>query len=244
MSPGTGKTIGFAHRGARAECRDNTLVSFATALQLGARGLETDAWLSADGVVVLDHDGFFRVGLRRYPIRALARRHLPAHVPALADLYLECGSGYELSIDVKDAAAAAPLLTVARRAGAAPRLWLCSSHLTSLQAWRELDPDANLVHSTSLHQLTGLHHPYREASMGAVVATLSDHARRLEARGVTALNLHHQAWNPAAVAAVHDQGVRAFAWDAQTVEVLTRLVGMGVDGVYSDNVGRMVRILP
>jgi glycerophosphoryl diester phosphodiesterase len=243
MSPGSGKTIGFAHRGARAVCRDNTLASFTTALELGARALETDAWLSADGVVVLDHDGSFRVGLRRYPIRALARRQLPTHVPALADLYLRCGSDYELSVDVKDAAAAAPLLTVARQAGAASRLWLCSSHVTSLQAWRELDADANLIHSTSLHQLTGLRHPYRESSVGRVVATLSDHARHLHGRGVTALNLHHQAWNPEAVAAVQDWGVGAFAWDAQTVDVLTRLVGMGIDAVYSDHVARMVSVL-
>lgn len=240
---GPGGTIGFAHRGARAECRDNTLASFTRALTLGARALETDVWLSADGIVVLDHDGAFRVGLRRYPIRSLARRALPGHVPSLVDLYMQCGTDFELSIDIKDDDAAAPLLDVARQAGAASRLWLCSPHLASLRAWRELNRDAKLVHSTTLYQLTGLHHPHRDSSAESVAATLHAHARHLDACDVAAVNLHHQAWNPSTVAAVHDHGVGAFAWDAQTAETLTRLVGMGIDAVYSDNVALMLGIL-
>ncbi len=241
---GPGGTIGFAHRGARAECRDNTLASFSRALTLGAQGLETDVWLSADGVVVLDHDGAFRLGLRRYPVRSLARRALPEHVLSLGDLYLECGTNFELSIDVKDDDAAPPLLAIARRVEAASRLWLCSPDLTSLQVWRGLDSDAMLVHSTTLHRLTGLRHPYRETSTESVAATLSDHARQLEAAGVAALNLHQEAWNPPMVAAVQSHGVRAFAWDAQTAETLTRLVAMNIDAVYSDDVPLMLSVLP
>ena len=47
----------FGHRGARAHAPENTLESFALALRLGATGLESDVWLTADGVPVLDHDG-------------------------------------------------------------------------------------------------------------------------------------------------------------------------------------------
>lgn len=52
--------IGFAHRGARAYAPENTLEAFALALKLGADGLESDVWLTADGVPVLDHDGSVR----------------------------------------------------------------------------------------------------------------------------------------------------------------------------------------
>jgi glycerophosphoryl diester phosphodiesterase len=242
--PAPDGTIGFAHRGARTECRDNTLASFTRALALGARALETDVWLSADGVVVLDHDGILRVGLRRYPIRSLARRALPGHIPSLSDLYAHCGTDFELSIDVKDAAAAAPLLDTARSVGASSRLWLCSAHQASLRAWRGLDLDANLVHSTALQHLTGLRHPYRDASIDDVASALSAHARDLADSGVAALNLYHQAWNPTVVAAVQGQGVRAFAWDVQKAETLARLVGMGIDAVYSDDVALMVSLLP
>ena len=47
----------FAHRGARAHAPENTIEAFALALRLGATGLESDVWLTADGEAVLDHDG-------------------------------------------------------------------------------------------------------------------------------------------------------------------------------------------
>ena len=51
--------IGFAHRGARAHAPENTLAAFSLALEMGATALESDVWLTADGVAVLDHDGVF-----------------------------------------------------------------------------------------------------------------------------------------------------------------------------------------
>src|SRR4051812_767169 len=109
--------IGFAHRGARAHAPENTLEAFRLALRLGATGLETDAWLTADGEVVLDHDGLARGGLRRTPISRVDRGDLPGHIPTLAELYDAMGgiAAVPLSIDVKDPAAAPAVVEVARR---------------------------------------------------------------------------------------------------------------------------------
>ena len=119
--------IGFAHRGARAHAPENTLEAFALALRLGATGLESDVWLTRDGVAVLDHDGVFGM-LRRRSIATYDRADLPEHIPTLAELYEDCGTGFELSLDVKDAAAAPAVLEVATvppGPTAASRLWLC-----------------------------------------------------------------------------------------------------------------------
>src|SRR5258708_18981331 len=88
--------IGFAHRGARAHAPENTLEAFALALRLGATGLESDVWCTADGVAVLDHDGAVGTKLRRRPITHLPRAALPSHIPELAGLYSEGGSGVQL----------------------------------------------------------------------------------------------------------------------------------------------------
>jgi len=45
-----------AHRGANLHAPENTLPAFEKALALGAHGVETDIYLTADGVVVLSHD--------------------------------------------------------------------------------------------------------------------------------------------------------------------------------------------
>ncbi|MFO7793863.1 MAG: glycerophosphodiester phosphodiesterase [Candidatus Nanohaloarchaea archaeon] len=94
--------ITFAHRGAKAHAPDNTLEAFELALRLGATGLESDVWLTADGTAVLDHDGVVRNGLRKRPISTLDRSELPAHIPTLKELLETCGTGFALSLDLKD----------------------------------------------------------------------------------------------------------------------------------------------
>src|SRR4029450_13279557 len=90
----------FAHRGARAHAPENTLEGFRLALRLGATGLESDVWLTADGEAVLDHDGI--VGrVRRRPVGTVDRAQLPAHIPTLEDLYAEAGTQGQDSLHAK-----------------------------------------------------------------------------------------------------------------------------------------------
>ncbi len=219
--------IGFAHRGARAECRDNTLKSFARALELGAEALESDVWLTADGVAVLDHDGLVWKGLRRTPIRSLRRADLPAHIPTLADLYGRTGASFELSLDVKDKTAAAAAVAVADAAGVTSRLWLCGAG-SALASWRALSPFVRLVASTRAARLPG-------GFDGGVVT--------LAGAGVDAVNLRWREWTPARVGAVHGAGLLAFAWDAQRHSTITSMLSMGIDAVYSDHVTTMTRAI-
>ena len=48
--------VNYAHRGAPAYCPENTFLSFYTGIFMGANGIETDVWLTKDGVPVLFHD--------------------------------------------------------------------------------------------------------------------------------------------------------------------------------------------
>ena len=95
--------IAFAHRGARSERPENTLAAFHWGLEMGANGLESDAWLSADGEVVLVHDQAFRRGLRKVRVaQSTAAELAELDVPRLADLYAECGTDFDLSIESGD----------------------------------------------------------------------------------------------------------------------------------------------
>lgn len=221
--------IGFAHRGARAHAPENTLEAFRLALRLGATGIESDVWLTADGHAVLDHDGV--VGrLRRSRIRNLKRHALPSHIPSLRDLYEECGDDFELSLDVKDPAAAAVVVAIARSVSAAAeeRLWLCHHDWTVVAGWRGLSPAVKLVDSTRARHLS--EGPERRAA-------------ELKAAGVDAVNLHHTDWTGGSVALFHRFGILAFAWDCQHDRILDEMLDAGVDAVYSDHVDRMVSAL-
>lgn len=219
--------IGFAHRGARAHAPENTLEAFELALRLGAAGLESDVWLTADGVPVLDHDGVVGSILRRRRIRDLRRSELPGHIPALADLYASLGTGFDLSLDVKDPAAGTPAVaaTLAADPTMVSRLWLCDDDLDRLISWRELSPHVRLVDST------------RTAKIKRGPELLAGAMREM---GIDAVNLHQSDWSGGLVTLFHRFGRLAFGWDAQFDRVLDDLLRMGIDGLFSDHVDRMV----
>jgi len=230
MEPLRRPPIGFAHRGARAHAPENTLESFRLAQRLGANGLESDVWLSEDGVAVLDHDGVVRSGTRKRPIGAILRAKLPEHIPTLAELYEACGTDFELSLDVKDPAALPAVLAVAREAGgdAISRLWLCHHDWELVASWRPVDGDVRLVDSTRLKRIK--EGPERRA------ASLAE-------AGIDAVNLHQTDWSGGLTTLFHRFKRLAFGWDAQYPRVLEALLAMGIDAVYSDHVDRMVDAL-
>lgn len=238
MEPLRRPPIAFAHRGARAHAPENTLEAFRLALKLGATGLESDVWLTADGVPVLDHDGTVRrnrpfgtvrSGLRRRRIGDVDRAALPAHVPALAELFDACGVDYELSLDVKDPAAAAAVVAVSQEAGMAlDRLWLCGEDWEVVAGWRALSGHVRLVDSCRLRRMR--EGPERRAA-------------DLAAAGIDAVNMHATDWTLGLTTLFHRFDRYAFAWDAQHDRVLDAVLAMGVDGVYSDHVDRMVDAL-
>ena len=227
--------IAFAHRGARAHARENTLEAFALARRMGATGIETDAWVTADGEIVLDHDGSVgglpTLSARRILGRAigrLPRAGLPARIPTLGEYYEHCGTDLPLSVDVKDPAAFVGLVAVARACGAADRLWVCHHDAEVLGAWRAAAPEVRLVHSTRLGRLPK--GPER-------------HAADLAAAGIDAVNFHREDWNGGLTTLYHRFGLHAFGWDAQQVRHIVELVDAGIDAVYSDHVDRMVEAL-
>jgi glycerophosphoryl diester phosphodiesterase len=176
-------------------------------------------------VAVLDHDGVVRHGLRRRPIATMDRASLPAHIPSLEDLYRECGCGFQLSLDLKDEAAAATTLALARAAGAAERLWLCHPDREVLTRLRPDAGDIHLVHSTRLRRM-----PQGPERLAA----------QLAADGIEAVNLHRTDWTGGLTTLFHRFSRLTFGWDAQHERMLVELLDMGIDAVYSNHVDRMM----
>lgn len=220
------RPIAFAHRGARAHARENTLEAFKLGLRLGATGLESDVWLTSDGVPVLDHDGVVRDGWRRRPLAGIRRDALPEHIPSLADLVTACGTDYELSLDLKTQDAGPAIIEVLR--GVAPELlertWLCDPDPQRLRELRPLDGSVRLVNSTKLERMR--EGPERRAA-------------ELATSGVDAVNLHHTQWTGGLTTLFHRFDRVTFAWDLQLEHALRNLVRMGIDGVFSDHVDVM-----
>jgi glycerophosphoryl diester phosphodiesterase len=219
--------IAFAHRGGRAHHPENTLVAFEQALELGATGIESDVWLTADGVPVLVHDPRPGPVWKRRRIGGHDRAQLPEHIPTLEDLYATCGTGFDLSLDLKDPAAAGPVVEIARAAGdtVVHRLWLCHPDWERVATWRALDPYVRLVDSTRVKRIR--EGPERRAAA-------------LRSAGIDAINLPEPEWTGGMGSLFHRFDRYAFGWDAHHERQLDRLFDLGIDGVFSDHVDRML----
>jgi glycerophosphoryl diester phosphodiesterase len=217
------RPLGFAHRGASAPAPENTMRAFRLALSMGASGIATDVWMSADDVPVLHHGG----SVRRRPIAATGAADLPAHVPRLADLYDGCGTDFDLSLDLKDGRSAQAAVAVARAAGHdLGRLWLCGGVQGPL-SWRSVDSTVRLVAGVD---------PRKSGPWPALLDRLRD-------GGIDAVNVRRHRWTKTMVDDVHAAGLLAFGWDAQWKWRIRALVAMGMDAIYSDHVDRLVAVL-
>ncbi len=218
--------IAFAHRGARAHAPENTIEAFQLGLKLGANGLESDVWVTADGEVVLDHDGVVRLRARKRRISEVQRSSLPSHIPTVGEFFDSCGTNFQFSVDIKDENATDGLVSVARECGFdLSRLYVCHWKSAECFAIRERHPDIKVVDSTRLQRLKD--GPEMRAAL-------------LANKGIDVLNMHISDWNGGLVTLLHRFNVQAFGWDAQFPTALNNGLLMGLDGIYSDHVDRMV----
>jgi len=152
-------------------------------------------------------------------------------MPTMEEFYAAVGCAVDVSVDVKEPAAAAAVVDAARAAGgddALCRLWLCSPDWQVAASWRSLSKAVRLVDSTRRHQ---------------VKEGIEKRASLLAEAGIDALNMHHSDWNGGLTTLVHRFGVHAFAWDCQFVRVVASMLAAGVDAVYGDHVEEMTAAL-
>jgi len=213
--------IAFAHRGARAYVRENTMEAFQLALRLGATGLESDVWITKDGIPVLDHDGVVQERILKKPICNYLREDLPEHIPTLRDLLLLAPQGVPISLDVKDDDCFEALITEIRTVHGeqSPFIYLCHPDLDVLEKQRSKSHGISLVSSVRLAKL----------KKGPEM-----HAARMRELGVEVMNMHHRDWNGGLVALFQRFELQCFAWDCQFVRNIEDMAKIGINGIFSD----------
>ena len=118
--PGVERVERIAHRGTPREATENTLPSFARALELRADAIELDVHLSSDGVVVVHHDET----VRGRAIRSTAWKDLAGidlagdtRIPRLQDVLEMVGDRATIYIELKGAGVETPAIVTARKYG-------------------------------------------------------------------------------------------------------------------------------
>ena len=218
-----------AHRGSPRELHENTLESFARALEHGADAIELDVHGTRDGVVVVHHDPVIRSRAEPAtradapaPPRALSQMEiadvrevtLPGglRIPTLDEVLDLVGTRAKVYVEIKGRGIERPVIEAIRRHPA--RCAVHSFDHRAVRTAKELLPDLR----------TGV----------LLASYVIDSVAVMRAAGALDLWQHCEYVDAALVRTVHAAGGRVIAWTVNGWAVARELADAGVDGICTD----------
>jgi glycerophosphoryl diester phosphodiesterase len=225
----------WAHRGSRREAPENTLPAFEYALGLGVDGVEFDVQLTADGVPVVIHDetvdrttdgsgpvvGFAFEQLRELDASDGFEGFGGVRIPTLDEvLDLVLPSGLAVNIELKNSEEDYPgleekVLEAVSTRGVAERVVLSSFNHYSLKKLQHLGASSEL----GVLYTDPLYRPWRYAAkLGA--QAIHPPVRFVFGKGY--------------VRKAHAAGLAVRPWVVNGHRRLKRMLGLGVDAVFTD----------
>jgi glycerophosphoryl diester phosphodiesterase len=256
-----------AHRGGASQWQENSLTAFRNAIALGARILELDVHLTADGRVAVIHDPTLeRTTDGHGPVAArtaadLARTRLRGrdggltddHVPILDEvLALAAPAGVALLVEVKTPGPAVRYLRTGERVVAEPGPRYPGLERTVLDLLRAsglaersyvmaFNP-AVLAEVRALapaQPTTLLVDRHHVEQSGAKPVEVVSWAK--EARA-SFLGLHYALCDAAVVTAAHDAGIAVGVFTVNDEPTMRQLAALGVDVIISDRADLVTRL--
>lgn len=237
--------VAMAHRGGwvapEEASRENTLHAFRGAVALGYRYIETDVRTTWDGEVVLMHDAELdRVtdtqgAVANLTLAVVSRARVAGldPVPRFSDV-LEEFPGVRFNIDLKDDRSVEAVASLLRRQSCAGRVCVSSFSGARMRAFRRLAPDV----------ATGV------GPLGVAWAGFAPLLRRLRIDAGVVLQV------PARIAGdmvplvradlirfAHATGRLVHVWTVDEPTEMERLLELGVDGLISNNLIALKRVL-
>ncbi len=226
----------IAHRGAHSDCPENTIEAFEAALAMGADGVELDVRMTGDGQAAVVHDRAIDVGgggravvgrMALAELNDMRSRAGLATLPTLRAVFDALPASFLVDVELKVRSPAVGALTgvvvEAVRAGGRVETTLVKSH--NPLAVRHLRRD------------------YPDVTRGYVWG--ASHPWPLRTRRFRTVPDAHwiapseDSFDGRLLEGFHRLGRRVLAWD---VDVAAPSAFVGIDGVMTDDPGRLVRL--
>ncbi|MDN3248922.1 glycerophosphodiester phosphodiesterase [Streptomyces mutabilis] len=233
--------IPFAHRGGAADGLENTLRQFRRAVEAGYRYIETDVHATRDGKLVAFHDatldrvtdGAGRIADLTWERVRRARVAGEEPVPLFEEL-LEAFPDVRWNIDVKAEPALLPLLDLIGRTDSWDRICVGSfSEARVVRAQRLAGP--RLATSYGTRGVLNL----RLRSWGVPAAL----RRSAVAAQVPETQSGIQVVDRRFVRAAHARGLQVHVWTVNEPERMHRLLDLGVDGIMTDHIDTLRKVM-
>lgn len=220
------KPLFIAHRGASAECPENTPAAFRRAIELQADAIELDVRTTRDGVSVVCHDENLerltgvRATLSNSRWRDVRRLRVLGGEPLarLDEVLRETRGRIVVQVEIKPGVPVAPVVRAVKRARASEWVVLASFSAMAVREAARLAP--------TVPRMCISHGERTPVSL----------VRQLAACGACGLSVDHRAvksedW----VRYFRSRGWLVWCWTVNDAAVARRLAGWGVDGIMGDN---------
>ncbi|MGH7774369.1 MAG: glycerophosphodiester phosphodiesterase [Candidatus Binatia bacterium] len=210
------------HRGACGHAPENTLKSFAKAIELGCQRVELDVHVSADGAPVVIHDETLdRTTNGKGSVRTLTLAELEKldagggeRIPALAEVMELCRGKVALQIELKDSTSPPLVAQLIEKEWDRKRVVVTSFNLSLLDEFATLIPDIPL----------GLLNRNPALDM---IATAKEHGHRWICPRFNIVS--HDLVNRA-----HDVGLLVYVYHVNQQQIAEDLILWRVDAVGTD----------
>ena len=198
--------------------RENTLPSFAAALDLGADGIELDVHATSDRVVVVHHDAHLHDGRSiagtTWADLRQAADFAGYEIPRLDAVCELVGGRAELFVEIKGIGIEDDVLRVITGPQVRAAIHSFDHAMIARLARRDGTPRLGLLFEDAIPDVAAL----------------------LAAHGARDAWPHHSLVDERMVASVHGVGGRVIAWTANAPDDISRLAALGVDGICTDDV--------
>ncbi len=225
----------IAHRGASGYEPENTLRSFARAIELGADMIELDVQLCRTGELVVIHDDTvdrttnghgWVAELSLEELRQLDAG-LGERIPTLAEVFDLVDRRVPINVELKSPGVAKPV-----------------SKLIATYRTKGWDADRFMVSSFDHPELLRFHKLQPNIRIGALYETIpSDYFTTLDALGAWSINVSLKAVNRALVEAVHQRGLKIFVYTVNEASDIKNMSALGVDGIFTNFPDRARQVL-
>ncbi|MBI4765992.1 MAG: glycerophosphodiester phosphodiesterase [Deltaproteobacteria bacterium] len=222
----------IGHRGAMGYAPENTLDSFAKALELGVDGIELDVHLCRSGETVVIHDSRVdRTTNGQGKVREMTLGELKD---------LDAGNGNPILTleEVLDFVDRRALIDIELKAKgtAGPVAAMIRQYLES-RGWK---PDLFLITSFDHHELKRCHELIPYIPFGPLLAAKPlDYARIAQAMEANRIMPFFEFLDENFVQDAHQKGIKVITWTVNRFDDIKEVLAMGVDGIISNYPDRL-----
>ncbi|MHA1511028.1 MAG: glycerophosphodiester phosphodiesterase, partial [Promethearchaeota archaeon] len=228
------KPLIFAHRGASGIAVENSTTAFQKAINCGADGLETDAWIMNDGKIVLHHDEYIvdsnnkTIKIPKSSLSEIKKLSLSngdriltitEFLERFANKKTKSNKKIQFSIDLQNLNAGEKIVQILQEFDVIDQTILCATSYTALNRVRKLNKEIRL-------NLT-----HREDLIFPIMFQNEDKWSKINPY---AFNIQAEILTDEIMKNLRDNSFKVFIWDLHTKELLKKYLKFNPEAIYTN----------